>query len=366
MATKIKNRLIVCLLATFLMGFFVWSLVKPDTLESLSERRTLATFPKLSKETIMSGAFMNNFEKYALDQFPLREQFRTLKAFTNLYVLEQKDNNGVYRKDGYIAKIEYPMNVESLEYATSRFQEVYKRYMADKDMNIYLTIVPDKNYFLAKEYGYPMMDYEQFFEQMSSQMKFAKYIPIAPLLELTDYYETDTHWRQEKIVDVANYLGEQMGVTLDASYTTNQVDDPFYGVYYGQLALSVQPDTLNYLNNETLDACTVYDFETDSFLPIYDFAKTKGKDPYEMFLSGSKSLLTIENPNATTDKELILFRDSFGSSIAPLLVEGYAKITLVDIRYMSPMLLGSFIEFTNQDVLFLYSTSVLNNSNTLK
>ena len=157
-----------------------------------------------------------------------------------------------------------------------------------------------------------------------------------------------------------------MGVTLDASYTTNQVDDPFYGVYYGQLALSVQPDTLNYLNNETLDACTVYDFETDSFLPIYDFAKTKGKDPYEMFLSGSKSLLTIENPNATTDKELILFRDSFGSSIAPLLVEGYAKITLVDIRYMSPMLLGNFIEFTNQDVLFLYSTSVLNNSNTLK
>ena len=85
-----------------------------------------------------------------------------------------------------------------------------------------------------------------------------------------------------------------------------------------------------------------------------------------MFLSGSKSLLTIENPNASTDKELIVFRDSFGSSIAPLFAEGYAKITLVDIRYISPNMLGRFIEFTNQDVLFLYSTSVLNNSITIK
>ena len=93
--------------------------------------------------------------------------------------------------------------------------------------------------------------------------------------------------------------------------------------------------------------------------------KANGKDPYEMFLSGSISLLTIENPNATTDRELIVFRDSFGSSISPLLAEGYAKITLVDIRYLRTDMLARFIEFKNQDVLFLYSTLVLNNSETL-
>ena len=85
-----------------------------------------------------------------------------------------------------------------------------------------------------------------------------------------------------------------------------------------------------------------------------------------MFLSGSLSLITIENPNATTDKELVIFRDSFGSSIAPLLVEGYAKVTLVDIRYIASDLVGRFVDFENQDVLFLYSTLVLNNSVTLK
>lgn len=84
-----------------------------------------------------------------------------------------------------------------------------------------------------------------------------------------------------------------------------------------------------------------------------------------MFLGGSKSLLTIENPCASGNRELILFRDSFGSSLAPLLAEGYARVTLVDIRYISPALLSRYVDFHGKDVLFLYSTSVLNHSETI-
>lgn len=110
----------------------------------------------------------------------------------------------------------------------------------------------------------------------------------------------------------------------------------------------------------------MYDFQNDREISIYDMEKARGRDPYEIYLSGAISLITIENPNATTEKELIIFRDSFGSSLAPLLVEGYAKITLVDIRYLRSDMLSKFITFENQDVLFLYSTLVLNNSETLK
>ena len=121
-----------------------------------------------------------------------------------------------------------------------------------------------------------------------------------------------------------------------------------------------------YLTSDLLDACTVYNYETGKTGPIYDLAKGAGKDPYELFLSGSVSLLTIENPNADTDRELVIFRDSFGSSIAPLLVEGYSSVTLVDIRYLASSRLGGFVDFTGCDVLFLYSAGVLNNSSTLK
>ena len=89
-------------------------------------------------------------------------------------------------------------------------------------------------------------------------------------------------------------------------------------------------------------------------------------DGYDTFLSGAQALLTVENPLAGTDRRLILFRDSFGSSLAPLLVPGYAKVTLADIRYLPSSQMGKYLTFTDQDVLFLYSAPVLNNSETLK
>ena len=96
-------------------------------------------------------------------------------------------------------------------------------------------------------------------------------------------------------------------------------------------------------------------------------ALAAGRDGYEMFLGGTKALLTIENPNAGTGRELVLFRDSFGSSIAPLLAQGYARVTVVDIRYMSPALIGRFADLSEaDDVLFLYSTGVINHSETIQ
>lgn len=361
-----KNIAIIVMTAAFLCGFMLWSILKPADAESVSERRSLASFPTLSAESVSSGEFMSDFEAYALDQFPLRDRFRSMKAFTVFYVFGQKDNNGIYLEDGYASKLEYPMDTSSIEHATERFRLVYDRYLADKEMGVYLSVIPDKNYFAARQSGHPSIDYEAFIAAIRERMDFAMYIDVTDLLELSDYYRTDTHWRQERITDVAQRLAAEMGSSLSGEYAVNQVDTPFYGVYYGQSALPLPADTLYYLDNAYLSACEVYDYETGAYLPVYDREKTAGKDPYEMFLSGPKSLLTIENPNARTEKELIVFRDSFGSSIAPLLAEGYQKITLVDIRYLSPEMLDRFITFANQDVLFLYSVSVLNNSITIK
>ena len=111
---------------------------------------------------------------------------------------------------------------------------------------------------------------------------------------------------------------------------------------------------------------TVYDYETGSELPVYDLQQLAGEDAYAVFLSGSKALLTITNPAAKTDRELVVFRDSFASSLTPLLAGAYAKITLVDIRYLQPERLGTWLTFDTQDVLFLYSAPVLNSSETIR
>ena len=106
MLEKWKNILTVGLLSAFLLVFGVWAAVKPADDLSLSERRSLAQLPELSADTVLSSKFMSGYEDYATDQFPLREQFRTLKALTGLYVFGQKDNNGVYLAGGSAAKLE--------------------------------------------------------------------------------------------------------------------------------------------------------------------------------------------------------------------------------------------------------------------
>lgn len=76
--------------------------------------------------------------------------------------------------------------------------------------------------------------------------------------------------------------------------------------------------------------------------------------------------MEIQNPKSTSGKELIIFRDSFGSSLAPLLVEAYDKVTLIDTRYISMRILEKYVQFENQDVLFLYNTALVNSSFVLK
>lgn len=366
MSEKMKNLVTVILSGGILFAFFLWCLIKPATATSESERRPLAAFPKLSVETILDGTFMSKFETYTQDQFPMRDTFRTLKSISTFYVFRQKDNHSIYLQNGYASKIEYPMKQDSLDNVAKRFQFIYDTYLKNTDTKLYLSVIPDKNYFLAEKYHYPSLDYDAFISYLREKTDYLNYIDITDLLELTDYYKTDTHWRQEKIQDVADRLATSMGTTLNSNYTQKLLDQPFYGVYYGQSSLPLAAEDLYYLESDTLSSCKVFNFETNKYMSVYDMEKGHGKDPYETFLSGSISLLKIENPNATTDKELIIFRDSFGSSLAPLLVDGYASVTLVDIRYIPSQMLKSLIKFNNQDVLFMYSTIVLNNSETFK
>lgn len=366
MTEKRRQLAVLLLTGVLLFGLAAWNLLKPADAVSDSERRPLAQLPELSLKAVLNGSYMTEFESASQDQFPLRDGFQRLRAWTLRGLLGQKDDHGIYLADGYAAKLDYPMNEASVNHAAERFTWIYEKYLRDNAGSIYFAPIPDKNYFLAAENGYPSMDYTAFADAFREKMPYAQMIDLTPALTLGCYYRTDIHWRQEALVDAAGLLAQSMGVTLTGAYETRELDTPFYGVYCGQSALPLRPDSLRYLDNDVLRSCTVYDYETDTELPVYDLAAAEGDDAYALFLSGSKSLLTITNPQAGTQRELIVFRDSFASSLVPLLAEGYAKITLIDIRYVSPARLGTWVDFSGKDVLFLYSTPVLNNSETIK
>ena len=374
MSEKIKNLVICIVLGVFMFGFALLCLVLPKPAFLDSERRAPATFPEFSWESVMKdgleyeNSFMKLFDdKYTPDNFPFRDTFRAIKGFVVNYVFNHKDKDGVFMVDGYITEMQETINEDSIAHAADRFTFIYEKYLKSKGISPYISIIPDKAYFLAEENGYLSMDYEEFVKKMIESVEFAEYIDIFGALSVEDYYMTDTHWRQEQLIDVAELLVNGMGGKYNSTFTTNALDVPFFGVYSGRVGRPVSSETIYYLTNETLENVKVIDYQNGGKkMSLYDMVKATGKDPYDMFLSGELSKVVIENPNAKTDKELVIFRDSFGRSIIPLLVEDYAKITVIDIRYAHPMMLLAGVEFENQDVLFLYSTLVLNNSSELK
>ena len=347
----------------FALSVSAW--VHPSQEISESERRKLAQFPELSVTSLINGSFVSKFEDYTLDQFPLRDTFRTLKSLFHYNLLGQKDNNGIYIADGYAAKLEYPLNETSLNLAAQKFNYLYNTYLTESEGKIWFAIAPDKGLYFAEDNGYLSLDYSAMAETLSGAMPWAEYVDISDCLTGTDYYRTDTHWRQENLLGVANKLAQAMSITIP-EFTVTALDRPFYGVYYGQAALPMEPETINLMNSPVLNRCIVRNHETGAVTKIYDMSKLSSRDLYDVFLSGAASLLTIENPSATGDRELIVFRDSFGSSLVPLLLQDYKTVTVVDIRYISSTFLGDKIDFHGQDVLFLYSTLVLNSSNSLK
>ena len=365
-----KNKIIVITFLSLLMSPLVINIVRPMKELSYSERRKLAQFPKFTTERVLNGKFMKEFEDYTLDQFPFRDEFRGLKAFFDLTILNKKDNNDIYVINDNVFKMEYPLNTNSVYKVSEKMNKVYDLYL--KDMNVFYAIIPDKNYFRREENTHLIMDYDKLEVLMREHVENMQYIDIMSVLELDDYYKTDPHWKQERLDKVVKAIGKEMNFEKDMEgivYTEKEYS-PFYGAYYGQSALNIKPDRLTYRTTPTIENALVYNSENpesnDQQLPVYDEERLGKMDSYDIFLSGATPLLTIENPSNLTGKELIIFRDSFGSSLTPLLLEEYSKITLVDLRYMSSDNIGDFIDFKDQDVLFLYSTLVINNSNVLK
>ena len=243
-----KNKITVLLFIIYIATFSILGIILKDKEISTTERRKLSTYP----EYTLSSEYVNKLDKYLLDHFPLRDNFRSIKAKFNYNILHKLDNNNIYLKDNYIFKSEYPTNKDSISNFINKINK-FKSSLTDNN-NTYIMIIPDKNYYLDSR-DFLQIDYNYLYNEISKLN--IKEIDIRNIMISEDYYQTDTHWRQEKLDKV-----------------------------------------------------------------IYEMGK-------------------IMNFN-------------------------YQKITLIDNRYINSQNYLNLIEFTNQDILFMYSTLIVNNSGSLK
>ena len=356
MNDKIKDIVVTIIFLFTVISLFLINVIKKDTDISVAERRKLATMPELTTKSLFDGTYFKKFDSYVTDQFVERDAFRKIKI--DIELSTKGEYNNLYLYDDYIIEEIFPLNTNSINNLTSKINYIKDTYLNDNN-NIYYTIIPDKNYFINN--GNLKLNYNKLQDMMKNNLSNINYINIFDKLTLDNYYKTDTHWKEEDLFNVANTIANQMNFDITNNNVVNTITT-FKGSYAGRLSVTKDIDTIKTISNPSTLNSSVYNYETKKYTDIYDYTKINSLDKYDIYLSGAVPIIDITNNNTSSDKELIVFRDSYGSSLIPLLIEGYKKITVIDIRYISSKILNKYIDFNDQDVLFMYSILTINNS----
>lgn len=230
--------------------------------------------------------------------------------------------------------------------------------------NVYLSVIPDKSNY-ARDQIAQYFNHESMLATISECLYDWDVIDISGALALSDYYLTDPHWNQKDILGVVDVLGQEMGFSIDHSAFTVQNYDAFTGSY-GRLVENIEPETITWLTSAYTNAATVDNMQTPSGTMVYNTDMLDSDTAYNVFLSGLSPLTVINSPEAKRDAHLVLITDSYGSSLAPLLLEQYSKVTVVDLRFMPSAQLSQYVDAEGADVLMIFGAAVVNNSSILK
>lgn len=375
-SSKVKKTESFCIYLSGILFFvllcvgFIANLYYKAPEVSQSERRVLKSLPNFLVETgagtrKRNEKFAVEFEEYALDNFIGRDFFRRIKAYATYDFFRQKDNHGIYISDGNAYKL-LRINESSIAQSAEKIKKMRK--LLPDQLNVYYSVIPDKGAYVNTNQGYPGVDYEIIERILAEKLPEFKYINLRDKLQTESFYKTDIHWKQEKLGDVLKQLSKAMYFEeISMEEVNKQIFDNFYGVYYGQSALPLSSENLICLQSSSFSNIKVSYFNTKTMQmedgAMYEELLFSGTDPYDVYLRGPQPLIIIENPDAATKKELYLFRDSFSSSLAPLLTGSYKKITLIDLRYLAGPVVEELVNVKeNSDVLFLYSVQILNDS----
>ncbi len=343
---KDKIKIILFLTIIYIVPLIIF--IKKDTLLSYTERRVLITKEELKKNPL------NNIENYLKDQFPKRDKLINISSIYKRYILKNYETNNAYLYKNVIIEKNYPLNTQNINNFITNINKINKTYF--KNNNKLLLIIPDKSYYLSNK-NYLKIDFnylELLLNKIEINHKFLNN------LTLNDYYKTDIHLKQSSYLKILKEINPKF---QNINYTKKVLKD-FKGSSYSKIPV-VKSEELEYLTNNIIENSIVTHFEYPNIKNVYNLENYNKLDPYSIFLNGPSALIEIETQN-DSNKELIIFRDSYASSLTPLLLPYYKKITLIDLRYITLKEALKRVETINKDILYIYGTEIINNSNVLK
>lgn len=363
--SKIGKYIPAVVFLIFIYGMALWFLFSPKTDYSSSEKRYLQKFPDANVEKVLSGEFGSEFETFFADQFPQRNTWVGLNAYTAL----AEGNNGasgVYNcKNGYL--INKPVSTDNnLDKNVGAVVDFAKTI----DAPTTVMLVPSTGY-IADDVLPTFHDKyndDEDISKISSTLSKEK-IGFVDLRERFKseykngsqlYYKTDHHWTTKGAYTGYQELCKALGITpIDDSTLKKDSYPDFYGTTYSSSGFWLTPpDNIEIWSNpknsdKNISVKITEGANVKTSGSMYFTDHLKEDDKYPVFIDGNHALTEITNSNAKNGT-ILLIKDSFSHSLAPFLAENYSKVVLVDLRYYKESVSQLVSAYNPEQVVVLY------------
>ena len=359
MKTKFWNLLTIILFAAILLAVPVYWLFFPQKTFSESERRYLKELPKFSAQKLSDWSFDDQIEGYLADHMPLRDALVGVNAYGTLYTGRQIGESVWRDRDGYL--VEAPVDFRDAEIETRL------RRIAALGENTALVprllIVPSTGFIRSGRLPKTLAALYRDADALK-QIESTPGVSLIPLADTfkehgqTWYYRTDHHWTADGAFAAYEAYMRAAGhepLSRDAFY--HHTIKGYVGSTRSRSALWLtRADTI--MVDEPIDCPVSVTFsdseEVSDSLFFYDHLKEY--DWYPLFLDGNHPVTVIENKKAPEDAPVLLMvKDSFGNTLAPLLTPSYRTIVMVDPRYYKKSVADLCTQYGADELLFCYS-----------
>ena len=357
------ERLIGGIFILCLFGVMLVNLVIPDREMSEEENRMLASKPKLTFSALANGDFMEQYEEYLSDQFAGRDLWHRLKVALDRFG-GSRMGNGIYiGKDGQLLQ---DIQVSDQEHLSENLDAIKDFTETYQDIPVTMILVPDAACVLSDRLPWlaSVEDQNQMISMAQQSLgDSVTWVDAASALNKHKrekiYYLTDHHWTSLGAFYTFQEAAPALGIEEDVSdkFLSYTVSDSFNGVLASEsgACLGTEEKIDIYVPREGDDDVIVnYVNESRRTTSLYDSSKLETKDQYGVFLGGNTSLIDIRTVS-TSQKRLLVVKDSFANSFIPFLAPYYREIVVVDPRYYSGTIEDIMDAYRITDALFLYS-----------
>ena len=155
------------------------------------------------------------------------------------------------------------------------------------------------------------------------------------------YFNTDHHWTQLGAYYAYTAFCKEAGIQAHSLSSWRRLEfDGFEGTYY-DIVTSFGEARGDYVEAYVPNGTNTLTYwpdgdggdELEGFVVDESAGEWDAPLKYSCFIQGDQPLEVIENPSITDGSSCLVVKDSYGDAFAPLLVDSYQTVHVIDFRY---------------------------------